>query len=248
MKNIKKLIALSLIGAGIFTASPISAHAEWKSDSKGWWYTEGNSWATGWREIGGAWYYFYSDGYMAHDTTIGGYYVNSYGVYQLKNSSKSNNAIQSGVYKAGADIPVGEYLILSGEYYGYFECCSDLSGGIDSIIFNEAMGANESAYVTLYSGEYLKLEGSVMYRVSQAPSIKPANNIYKNGEYKVGRDIQAGTYKATDLGGGIVRVYTKSRHNMDDAVVSEILNGRDINITVEDGEIIYFKIEYSIET
>ena len=239
MKRVKKLIALTLIGAGIFSISPSSVHAEWRRDSTGWWYTEGNSWATGWREIGGAWYYFYSNGYMAHDTTIGGYYVNSSGVYEPGRSKGSSNAIQSGVYRVGVDIPEGEYLVLSGEYYGYFECCSDLSNSISSIIYNEAMSENESAYITLYSGEYLKLEGSVMYKVSEAPSIKPSNNIYRNGEYKVGRDIPAGTYRATDLGNGIVRVYTKSRHDMDDAVVSEILNGKDVTFTVEDGEYIY---------
>lgn len=71
---------------------PITAKSEWKSDSKGWWYTEGNSWATGWRQINGVWYYFYSDGYMAHDTTIEGFYLNSSGA---RVSSKETNTISN---------------------------------------------------------------------------------------------------------------------------------------------------------
>lgn len=238
MKNIKKLIALTLIGAGIIAASPTSAHAEWKVDNTGWWYTEGNSWATGWREIGGAWYYFYSDGYMAHDTTIDGYYLNSFGEYEPGKSIGNSNAIPSGTYKVGVDIQAGEYLLLSGDYYGYFECTSDLSGSVESIIYNHVLSENEPAYLTVNSGEYLKVDNSVMYKIADAPSIKPANNVYCTGQYKVGRDIPAGTYKVIDLGNGIVQVNTKSRHNADDAVVFETLNGKDLYITVEDGQYI----------
>lgn len=53
----------------------------WKQNNKGWWYTEGNSYATGWKLIDGNWYYFYSDGYMAKNTTINGYYLNSSGAW-----------------------------------------------------------------------------------------------------------------------------------------------------------------------
>lgn len=65
----------------LLAITPMEAHAEWKLDSKGWWYTEGNTWATGWKYINEKWYYFYSDGYMAHDTTIDGFYVNSSGAW-----------------------------------------------------------------------------------------------------------------------------------------------------------------------
>ncbi|MFW2491427.1 hypothetical protein ACN077_23155 [Clostridium chromiireducens] len=90
----------------------MTAKSEWKSDSKGWWYTEGNSWATGWRQINGSWYYFYPDGYMAHDTTIEGFYLNSSGTLvsnkatntttnytntdaNSNNSSSSNNYVDA---------------------------------------------------------------------------------------------------------------------------------------------------------
>jgi hypothetical protein len=75
MKNFKltKIIASSLIAVSILALNPVGASAEWKHDNIGWWYTEGNSWATGWRKIDGKIYYFYSNGYMAHDAEIDGF-------------------------------------------------------------------------------------------------------------------------------------------------------------------------------
>ena len=40
------------------------AYAEWKKDSTGWWYSYGDSWASGWKFIDDDWYYFNSNGYM----------------------------------------------------------------------------------------------------------------------------------------------------------------------------------------
>ncbi|WP_238917984.1 leucine-rich repeat protein [Clostridium sp. YIM B02555] len=81
MKKLKltKVIASTLVIASVLALNPIGASAEWESDPRGWWYTEGNSWATGWRLINSKWYYFDSKGYMAKDTTIDGYYVNDSG-------------------------------------------------------------------------------------------------------------------------------------------------------------------------
>lgn len=62
MKNIQKLLSLSLIILSI--SIPISASAEWKQNNIGWWYTDGTSWATGWRYINDNWYYFNTNGYM----------------------------------------------------------------------------------------------------------------------------------------------------------------------------------------
>lgn len=81
MKKIKRF-SLILIGLiAIVFVNPIRANAEWRQNNNGWWYTEDNSWSTGWKLIDGNWYYFYSDGYMAHDATISGYYLNSSGAW-----------------------------------------------------------------------------------------------------------------------------------------------------------------------
>ncbi len=61
---VKKLISSLLIAASVIAILPIGASAEWKEDSAGWWYADGNSYYTGWKQIDGTWYYFGKDGYM----------------------------------------------------------------------------------------------------------------------------------------------------------------------------------------
>ncbi len=56
--KITKLLAGTLLTVSVLALNPIAASAEWKQDNKGWWYTEGNSWARGWRAIYGSLYYF----------------------------------------------------------------------------------------------------------------------------------------------------------------------------------------------
>ena len=60
---LKRIIAMSIMVSTVLM--PISANAEWKQDSNGWWNTEGGSWSVGWRNINNNWYYFNpSTGYM----------------------------------------------------------------------------------------------------------------------------------------------------------------------------------------
>lgn len=75
MRKIKltKIVASMLVAASAIALNPIGASAEWRQNDTGCWYTEGNSWATGWRNIDGKWYYFDSNGYMVKNTTIEGY-------------------------------------------------------------------------------------------------------------------------------------------------------------------------------
>ncbi|AOR23867.1 right-handed parallel beta-helix repeat-containing protein [Clostridium taeniosporum] len=90
----KKILASLLIVTSILTLTPIDASASWKQNSIGWWYTIDNSWATGWMKIHGRWYYFYSNGYMAHDTIIDGFKLGSDGAWiitQPKTSTINSN-------------------------------------------------------------------------------------------------------------------------------------------------------------
>lgn len=100
MRNIKKRVLGSmLLLALIISTNVIPAHAEWEKDKFGmWWYSEGNSWATGWRQIDGKWYYFNTSGYMEHDTTIDGYYLDSTGAWSTQTLD------QNGRYKEGTII------------------------------------------------------------------------------------------------------------------------------------------------
>lgn len=86
--KIKKIITSVLMLVSILTLTSIGAHAEWKQDKQGWWYSEGDSWSVGWKQIDGKWYYFGQDGYMVHDTTINGYYIGSDGAWIESNQNK----------------------------------------------------------------------------------------------------------------------------------------------------------------
>lgn len=82
MRKIKliKIMASTLIVASALALNPIGVSAQWKEDSNGKWYTEGNSWATGWRMIDGKWYYFDNTGYMVKDKDVKGWYLDENGV------------------------------------------------------------------------------------------------------------------------------------------------------------------------
>lgn len=81
-KSLKKLTAGIITMAAIFAVNPIVAHAEWRQDPTGWWYADGDSWYTGWKQVDGKWYYFMNDGYMAHNCYISSkYHLNSSGVW-----------------------------------------------------------------------------------------------------------------------------------------------------------------------
>lgn len=102
MKNIfiRKLMALTIASMTVLGVTSISASAEWRQDSTGWWNAEGNSYSTGWKQIDGKWYYFNSNGYMAHDTIVDGYKIDNNGVWIQNNTTNSNN-INNGIINNG---------------------------------------------------------------------------------------------------------------------------------------------------
>lgn len=137
MLKLKKVIATSLIVVSILVLSSVGASAEWKSDSNGWWYTEGSAYATGWRNIDGNWYYFYSDGYMATCDKIDGYFVNSNGVW-----TDSITAEEARQLILNED---GKYIKSQENYYTSVKLSND---GEDTIKDNEYYSMpEESCYV-----------------------------------------------------------------------------------------------------
>lgn len=92
MNKLKKIIASFLVSISLLGIMPVVANAEWKSNSTGWWYTNGNSWDTGWNYIDGNWYYFKYNGYMKtgwikYDDTW--YYLNSSGALDNSMTTKT---------------------------------------------------------------------------------------------------------------------------------------------------------------
>lgn len=96
--KIKKVIACLSILLLLITSTSIGANAEWRQNSNGWWYTEGNSWSTGWRLIDSKWYYFDNNGYMKT-----GWVQDSYRWYYLnQNGDMASNTVIDG-YTIGSD-------------------------------------------------------------------------------------------------------------------------------------------------
>lgn len=95
--KLTRLISRSLMVISLLALSPIGASAEWKQDNQGWWYADGSSWYTGWKQIGANWYYFHSDGYMAHDTIVDRCYLNSSGAWsQYSNGNSAQTSDSNG--------------------------------------------------------------------------------------------------------------------------------------------------------
>lgn len=96
MNKIKKIFALALIATTM--SIPTVANAEWKQNNVGWWYSEGNSWATGWRQINGKWYYFDANGYMK----TGWQEIDGYAYYFYVDGCMASNASIDG-HMIGSD-------------------------------------------------------------------------------------------------------------------------------------------------
>ena len=87
----KKLACTVLIAVMILGISAAAYAGSWQNDGNGWWYRndDGSYPADTWQWIDGngdgyaECYFFYNDGYMAHNNSIDGYYLNNDGQWEL---------------------------------------------------------------------------------------------------------------------------------------------------------------------
>jgi len=101
--------------------------------------------------------------------------------------------LPAGTYEVGKDISAGEYKITSdSEGRGSYECCDSKGSLIRS---GASFGACD--YITLEEGQSIRLLRCSMITSSLAQPTKPAGP----GVYKVGLDIQPGTYRLVTKGG-----------------------------------------------
>lgn len=74
---------------------------------------------------------------------------------------KENFVSEGGMYKVGKDIGAGEYK-LTAVGRCYYAVSTDSSGSIDAILTNDNLDDGETAYITLKTGQYLKISGGAV--------------------------------------------------------------------------------------
>lgn len=142
----------------------------------------------------------------------------------------------AGMYKVGADIPAGEY-ILDPSAMAYYQVASDSTGALESIVSNDNFSGTR--YITVSDGQYLTLTSCTAYPASYVSEGKVKNDNLSGGMYKVGVDIEAGEYKVTPDGSGYYEVDSSSAGTLDVIVANENFSS-DVYVTVADGQ--YLKL------
>lgn len=132
----------------------------------------------------------------------------------------------AGVYKAGNDLPAGEYILFADNGAGYF--CVSSDSNQDDIIFNENFKYN--SIISINEGEYLNLTRCYAIPFDEKPEL----NVDGVGMFKVGTHIPAGEYKLEASGGtGYYCIYPDSRQ--DDIISNDNFDGQNY-VTVTDGQ------------
>lgn len=146
---------------------------------------------------------------------------------------------RAGMYKVGAEIPAGEYMIQPQGDTAYYEVSTDSSGSMNSIIANDVLDGC-SVYVTVKSGQYLTVR-SAKFTEAEKYEAHPSNPI-KQGMYRVGRDIPAGEYKVTTVGANPYCAVQKDSYNSLNSILSnDALFEGSKYVTVREGQYLLIK-------
>lgn len=175
-----------------------------------------------------------SSGAQTQDT--GSATATTVGEQQSAESQDELEQYADGMYKVGADIPAGEY-ILDPSATAYYQVASDSTGTLESIVSNDNFSGTR--YITVSDGQYLTLTSCIAYPASYVSDGKVKNDNLSGGMYKVGVDIEAGEYKVTPDGNGYYEVDSSSAGTLDAIVANENFSS-DVYVTVSDGQ--YLKL------
>lgn len=136
----------------------------------------------------------------------------------------------AGIYKVGTDLAAGEYRLVANGGNGYVEVATDSTGTLESIVTNSNFSTN--AIVTIRKGQYFKFERALAYPINKSPTV----DVYKEGTFKVGKDLPAGEYKiASTEDSGYVQVSRDSLNTFDSIVSNDNFEGNSY-ITVTNGQ------------
>lgn len=166
-----------------------------------------------------------------------------YGYCASAKSVKIGSVYYSGTYKIGTDIPAGEYLLTANNDDAFYFTSNDAAG--DDWV---GLGSpNPTLYATLRTGDYVTLESTKAYPVATAPKVAvKADGSFLPGQYKVGRDIPAGTYVINfpaTTNYGYMFIESNSFNENDATVGYDFYRGR-IYVTLMTGQ--YFSFDLGI--
>lgn len=215
------------------------------------------SYATGWVEDDGKYYYMGADGIMLTDTrTPDGYYVGADGVWDGQppattvitagesapsisyTTSTPSTVYQPGIYQVGVDIPAGEYVLLA--LPDSTEADYEIHSTNDFSSYDSFLDGTDFRYnmiVVLKNGQYVSLNGCTASPISEVPRLDSS----QAEMYKVGYHIPAGTYHLYALdyyyaGYAILSSPTTTDWN---AVLAIDIIYSDTTVTVESGQYLY---------
>ncbi|WP_405294537.1 hypothetical protein [Methanobrevibacter sp.] len=154
-------------------------------------------------------------------------------------SSDGTPLLSDGQYEVGDDLPAGEYYVKCNSYNLYIEVSSDSSGDLSSVIYN--LNTEGGVYITVEDGEYLKIQGGDLYKLSDSPDRGDDRGYYKDGMYKVGEDIPAGDYEVESTKDqGYIEITKNSRHQVEDIITNDnFKTSKDVKL--EDGQYIFLR-------
>lgn len=216
----KKLTAIC-IGLAFAVAAALPAYAgTWRQDAAGWWYqNDDGSYPAGcwqWIDSDGdgtaECYYFYADGYMAHNNDINGYHVNDAGQWVIGDRiQRTNVAAAASTAASGAAASSGAAATASGTAASAASTGRDMSYAQYCRGIN-ALWSDATEYGLGFYDIYLGVSPETMTDLGDCWKVDDVQ-VYLPYEYstesqaqaELNRLIQSGAFEYSDGMGSIIR-------------------------------------------
>ncbi|NJP96648.1 hypothetical protein HCN51_45700 [Nonomuraea sp. FMUSA5-5] len=151
---------------------------------------------------------------------------------------RSTAGYGEGMYKVGSEIEPGTYRTAGGDRC-YYSRLRDATGGIGSIIANDNLRGQ--GYVALQETDaYINFSGDCLWEPVDAAKLLPPAGKYASGMYKVGSEIEPGTYRTA---GGDSCYYSRLKDatgEIGSIIANDVLRGQGFVTLMESDAYIKF--------
>ena len=143
----------------------------------------------------------------------------------------ADGAYPESTYKVGTQIPAGEYVAKGNSVVVSIE--ADLTQ--DSDVELGGWVSNKCAVFKVEDGQYVQVMSGDIYPIELTEDLKSADGVYKDGMYKVGFHMPAGTYKLqADVDTAYAEIYNENTPGADR---EEVITGEpEQTFTVKEGQ------------